>query len=243
MAFQFQERRSILKAIHPQLRLCLPLELPILLNWSFRVNFRQQLLIGVGLLVIGQQTKYWVSSSYRIPFWILYVWQQFNTLLAAISIYYIKLHFPTKKITSNNFKWYCLVFVICVYIRNLLIMQLLSSSEALLLCREWYDNPMILPFGYTVCLKIQSKVIGIFLLLLLLFGLTYKNYSINPKGIEHSGWVSPHEWSWNGDDVCMSIQMAALCKTIKTMDATVALITYPGLSSKTCQCSRGSLII
>lgn len=78
----------------------------------------------------------------------------------------------------------------------------------------WYDNPMILPFGYTICLKIHSKVIGIFWLLLFfklqLISSVFIQYAGRiQKGMGHTGWASTYQCSRNGDDVHMSIQMVA----------------------------------
>lgn len=83
---------------------------------------------------------------------------------------------------------------------------------------------MILPFGYTVCLKIHSKVIGIFWLLLFLklqlipSVLLFDTQMEFKKWKGHTGWASTCQFSWNADVIHMSIQMAALCKNNQNMD-------------------------
>lgn len=53
-------------------------------------------------------------------------------------------------------------YYLCIYKKSFNNAVLISFQSGPTLWEIWHDNPMILPFGCTVCLKIHSKVIGIF---------------------------------------------------------------------------------
>lgn len=69
------------------------------------------------------------------------------------------------KITGNNLTYFITYsYHLCVYMMYFnngsfyLLPKRFSSAGNMM----WYDNPMILPFGYTVCLKTRSALSGIF---------------------------------------------------------------------------------
>ncbi len=104
-----------------------------------------------------------VSSLYHMAFWFI-IWRKnsapFQThFQSSASKHILELQKQLVIITLNDSD---LFYYLCMYKKSFNNAILIFFQSVPTLQEIWYDNPMILPFGYTVCLNIHSEVIAIF---------------------------------------------------------------------------------